>query len=43
MLERFDLEKQAMPVVEMASTPIALLVRGDPPGWRAMELRARAR
>ena len=43
MLERFDLEKHAMPVVEMASTPIALLVRGDPLGWRAMDSRAWAR
>ena len=43
MLERFDLEKQAMPVVEVASTPIALLVRGDSPVKSAMDWWAWAR
>jgi tripartite-type tricarboxylate transporter receptor subunit TctC len=42
-LKLFDLEKQTLPVAQVASTPIVLLVRGDSPHKTARDLFAWAR
>jgi hypothetical protein len=42
-LKLFDLEKQTIPVAQVASTPIVLLVRGDSPHKTAREMFAWAK
>ena len=42
-LKLFDLDKQTIPVAQVASTPIVLLVRGDSPHKTAKDLWAWAR